>query len=145
MKKLGSSYTVKGILDEPGSKKIPLFDGRFDTGFVVTDFVIATSNPDDSAEDCWARLSTESNNSSLWDWSDQTSVAWAVSENRVAGSPVFGRTIVDPDNLVIEDLWVYARSITGNDRVNYMITLQKYEFNEWRGTLAMVRNLSQNA
>ena len=144
MKKIGVEYTVKGILDDTTSKRIQLFDGKFDTGHVITDFVIATANPDDAAEDCWARLSTEEDTAATWDFSKQTSVGWAVSENRVAGSPVFERTILDPDNLVIEDLWIYARSITGNDRVNYMITMQKYDFSEWRGALAMVRNRSQS-
>ncbi len=143
MKKIGVEYTVKGILDDSTAKRIQLFDGKFDTGYVITDFVIATANPDDAAEDCWARLSTEEDTTTMWDFANQTSVGWAVSENRVAGSPSFGRTILDPDNLVIEDLWIYARSVSGNDRVNYMITMQKYDFSDWRGALAMVRNRSQ--
>ncbi len=143
MKKNGDPYTIKGILADGANKRIPLFDGRFDTGWMITDFVIATANPDDGAEDGWARLSTESNNSDYWDWSDQTSIAWAVSENRVNGSPVFGRTIVDPDNIIIEDLWIHCKSISGNDKINYMITMQKYDLSEWQGALAMVRNKSQ--
>ena len=43
--------------------------------------------------------------------------------------------LIDPNNLIIEDLYVYAR---GNDvGINYMITMEKYHFSEWRGALAM--------
>ena len=143
MKKIGDPYTIRGSMADASTKKIALFDGRFDTGWMITDFVIATANPDDGAEDGWARLSTEENTSDAWDWSDQTSIAWAVSETRVAGSPVFGRTIVDPDNIIVEDLHIYCKSISGNDKINYMITMQKYDLTDWQGALAMVRNKSQ--
>jgi len=143
VKKIGEEYTVRGILNDQTSKRIQLFDGKFDTGYVITDFVIATNNPNDASEDCWARLSTVGNTSDNWDWSDQTSIAWAVSENRVTASPVLARTIIDPDNLVIEDLHIYASSAGSHDRVNYLITMQKYDITDWKGALTMVRNKSQ--
>ena len=54
-----------------------------------------------------------------------------------------GVSIIDPDNFVVEDLWVYVRA-SGNQPINYLITMEKYDTTDARGALAMVRNNAQN-
>ena len=142
MKKIGDVYTIRGQFLESEYPEITLFDGRFDTGFKILDFVVAGGDPTDATEDCHAKLMTKKSTGSGWNFADVTQIAWAVSENRVSMSPVFGRSIVDPDNLVGENLWLRGNT-AGDAPINYMITMQKYEFNEWNGALAMVRNKAQ--
>ena len=53
-------------------------------------------------------------------------------------------SVVDPDNMIIEDLYFSARfSAADTFRVNYMVTLEKYDISDWQGALTMVRNRSQ--
>ena len=53
-------------------------------------------------------------------------------------------TTVDPDNLVVQDLFVIADEGVGSDvKVNYMIKMEKYDITDSQGALAMVRNRSQ--
>ncbi len=141
MKKIGE-YTAKGQFTSPGTtgaeERITLFDGRFDTGFRVVDFQIMTGDPMFDNIEFTAKLSTVSSDSRLFNWGDNDQVAWAFGEDTITGF----KGLVDPDNLIVEDLFVYAAS-TSAVEINYMIKMEKYEFSEWKGALAMVRNRSQ--
>ncbi len=127
--------------------KIQLFDGRFDSGYRVTDFVIAMSNRDDSSTyNASAKLMTEPGvNNRYWNWSLNTEVAWAsTSADANHPNPHAMFSLTDPDNMIIEDLYIGAVVYDGqNVDVNYMITLEKYDISEWKGALSMVRNKSQ--
>ena len=145
MKKCGDQYTVRGQLTHnTTNNRIVLFDGRFDTGYVIEKIEISSRNPTDGDE-CQLKVKTESGSETLayWNWSSNTEIAWASW-----GTPVGTRwgytSIVDPDHIVVEDLYldVYTTNDPG-EPINYMMTMQKYEFPEWSGALAMVRNRSQ--
>jgi len=143
MKKIGE-YTMRGRIEaDSDSNRILLDDGRFDTGYRVIDFIIASADPNDAAGDTNAKLTTEATTSHAWNWDDGTQIAWAVSENRVTTAPSFGRSIVDPDNLIIQDLFIQCEA-SNSTSVNYMIIMEKYEITDWQGALGMVRNSSQN-
>ena len=147
MKKIGE-YTARGVV--PGSNagagtpiELTLFDGRFDTGYVVKEFKIwSTDYNSDSSADCIGKLSKSGSStiaaSNFFRADDANEIGWATSEgaSQSGNDAGFGYAILDPNNLVIEDLYVYARSAT-SDAINYMITLEKYTFSEWRGALAM--------
>ena len=149
MKKIGE-YTARGQVSEDLTEqgipdKITLFDGRFDTGYRVTDFKIWTSNVL-AGTAAAAKLSTSGTSSTARadffraDKNDQ--IAWAVTEMTTDGgtSGGFADAIVDFDNLVIEDLYVYVRCETHETPINYMITMEKYEITDWKGALAMARD-----
>lgn len=149
MKKIGE-YTAKGIItsSDTDQHRIQLFDGRFDTGYRVTGFQVQLSNRDNgNAFIASAKLMTEpSAGNTAWNWAKNSEVAWASSasdaNNPTASANPFG--IVDPDNMIIEDLWLGAVVYSDQEvEVNYMITLEKYEIDEWQGALAMSRNRSQ--
>ena len=55
----------------------------------------------------------------------------------------FSEAIIDPDNLVVEDLYVYVRSATDDIPINYLVKLEKYEITDWQGALAMARDRAQ--
>ena len=149
MKKIGE-YTARGQVSEDLTEqgipdKITLFDGRFDTGYRVTDFKIWTSNVL-AGTAAAAKLSTSGTSSTARadffraDKNDQ--IAWAVTEMTTDGgtSGGFADAIVDFDNLIIEDLYVYVRCETHETPINYMITMEKYEITDWKGALAMARD-----
>jgi len=146
VKKIGE-YTTKGSIPEGIEEKITLFDGRFDTAFRVTDFVIWASDASSSSNDCLARLSTESlgampSSGNMMDASDNRQIAWAGIQAGTAGfnNPA---SIIDPDNLIVEDLFVSGQSGGSSITLNYLIKMEKYNITDWQGALTMVRNKSQ--
>jgi hypothetical protein len=141
MKKIGE-YTCKGQVASGVTERIILFDGRFDTGYRVTSFTIVAADIA-SADDSYGTLFSDEAGSgtNVWNWQSNGQIAWA-STNAGTKMVMYAFSRVDPDNLIVQDLFV--RGIEANDAaVNYMITMEKYEFSEWRGALAMVRNNSQ--
>ncbi len=149
MKKVGE-YTIRGKIPPLNSAgdRITLFDGKFTTGYRVTRVFCSAQDPTDATADCVIAVGTEPDLAAtgVWDWSDQREIGWASSNstNGAAATPDGG--MVDPDNLVVEDLYVYGRNDdAGNsNEINYLIYLEKYEFSEWTGALAMVKNKSQS-
>ena len=147
MKKIGE-YTARGVV--PGSNagagtpiELTLFDGRFDTGYVVKEFKIwSTDYGSDAGADCIGKISKAATSttaaSEFFRADDDNEIAWATSEgaSQSGNDAGFGDAILDPNNLVVEDLYVYARSSTSDD-INYMITMEKYSFSDWKGALAM--------
>jgi hypothetical protein len=147
MKKIGE-YTVRGQMDAENTfNKIQLFDGRFDTAYKVISFEVAPYDTKTAGNDVAAKLCTDDGalaDGALWDWSDNREIAWASSETRVSFGPSFGREVIDPDNLIVEDLYISYGHVTTDSPVNYLVKLIKYDISEWQGALAMVRNNSQD-
>ena len=152
MKKIGD-YTVRGTIGDGVTdlvdgveERIILFDGRFDTAYKITKFVIAPGDTDDP--DIMARLTTEPNLVStivgFWHWGDNRQIAWASNNGSTDVVAIDNVSIVDPDNLVVEDLFVSFRFASSDTKlVNYMIEMEKYDITDDKGALTMVRNRSQ--
>ena len=153
MKKLGT-YTARGIVTEEQTEAgkpqlVRLFDGRFDTGYVITKFNIWAADTDtNSAPDCVGKLSKNAigstSFSSFFRADDDNQIAWAVSGSGLDGSNAgqFAESIIDRDNFVVEDLFVYVRCADTEDAsiINYYIEMDKYEVTEFKGALAMARD-----
>ena len=155
MKKIGT-YTARGICNETKTtagepQLVQLFDGKFNTAYRVIKFQVWSSQLDSTAASgCVAKLSknddgvTGSENFMRAD--DDNQVAWACSQNAAdsGGSGLMGDSIIDPDNLIIEDLYVYVRSSSSpGDPINYLIEMEKYDITEARGALTMARDRAQ--
>ena len=150
MKKLGE-YTVVGYMGLSGTtigadrKKILLDDGRFDTGYVVKEFNVWALDTE-----CHATLSTVdekgvsgSGVDYMMDGGDNTQIAWA--SHAPSGTGPIYNGIVDPDNLIIQDLFIRGYATTTSQVWNYFIKLEKYEIPDHLGALAMVRNRAQGS
>ena len=147
MQKIGE-YTARGQLLEGTVKKIILFDGQFDTAYKVTNFQIWAGDVSSSSNDCAAKLSTVnvgamSSSGDMMNAADNREIAWSGVQ---AGTAAFSNlaVIVDPDNLVVEDLFVTGQSGGSSIQINYLITMEKYDITDSLGALAMVRNRSQS-
>ena len=147
MKKIGE-YTTRGQItsDDSAMNRIQLFDGRFDTGFRVVFFEVSMKvRSSTSVESVSAKLSTELlADNTIWNWDDNREIGWALAgadANALAVSTP--QTIIDPDNLIVEDLYIGAYSYANAEEINYMLILEKYDITDWQGALAMVRNRSQ--
>jgi hypothetical protein len=144
MKKVGS-YTARGFMTSNTVERVHLFDGRFDSGYVITKFVILVNDPDVSSFDCFGILSTQEDTGTDWDFRKGQQIAWGSMNNGGAATGPLAEpfNLVDRDNLVIEDLYIYGETNSAGGFLNYYIEMDKYEFTEPRGALAMVRNKQQ--
>lgn len=149
MKKIGS-YTAKGTASHLTEEKILLDDGAFNTGYVVTGFTIYPidfTGGSPSTTSGIGRLATEPGLSLVRESFIDASLNSFVAADAITGGfenvTQDARSFIDPDNLIIQDLFVTILNAADKD-MNYMITFDKYEFSDWKGALAMTRNRSQS-
>jgi len=136
------SYTVRGNIDPAeGPKYIQLFDGLFTTGFRVVRFVVSPQDIDNTGGNTYAAklMTVDSGDRTEWDWSDNREIAWAATSYDANGIVPEGIRVIDPDNMIIEDLYLYGK-IPSALRMNYLIEFEKYDISDGRGAMSMVRN-----
>ena len=141
MKKLGPKLILRGRMPARiNGHHIPLFDGRFDTGYLIESFAVSPEVATNNNEIMAKVMTTPSTSSiSRWYWARTTEVAWAAW---MAPSYQSGNTsYVVSDRFLVEDLYMANYYATGDtdDPVNYEITLQKYKIAIWEGVLALVQ------
>jgi hypothetical protein len=134
------------------TERIHLFDGSFATGYRITKFVVGV-NAANAGSDCIGKLSTmepSSPSNAFWDWSENTEIGWAAFTMDATVTPGEGwamnNSLVDRENMVIEDLYITVRSRDISDPyVYYYVEMEKYDLSESIGAVTMVRNRSQGA
>ena len=149
MKKIGE-YTTRGsILTNDEVNRIILFDGRFDTAYRVVEFVVGPHDMDSTNTRCFAsKLMTDEGAAGgiNWNWDSNTEIAWSsfTNDQNAPQSPN-NFSLVDPDNLIVEDLYIIAEETTTSNvlKMNYYIRLEKYDITDSQGALSMVRARSQ--
>jgi hypothetical protein len=154
MKRIGE-YTARGIITEAETEagtphRINLFDGTFTTGYRITGFYIWGASYGSSTQpDCIGKLSKNDDGvtsaANFMRADDDNQIAWAfwgaTTDSASGGTPP---SIIDRDNLVVEDLFVYGRSNSGSTAaINYLVELEKVEISDWQGALAMARDRAQ--
>jgi len=153
MKSLGK-FTMRGTVD-PGSttlgvtKQIRLFEGSFATAYRITKFEVFGADPDNATNDVYSMLLTENmydGTDALWNADDVRQIGWAswASVYSEAGSPSQPFNLVDRDNLIVQDLWIYMRSGSSSTAGNYYIELEKFNVGLDTGSYTMVRNAAQD-
>ena len=145
MKKIGE-YTARGSLDEEEIERITLFDGTFTTAYRVVGFDVWGATWNNSTNpDVIGKLSKNPDGVNaevnFMRADDDNQIAWAGMQGQdESGSQHF--SIIDPDNLIVEDLYVYALT-AGNQKINYLVRMEKYEITDWQGALSMARDRAQ--
>jgi hypothetical protein len=143
MKKIGNIYTLRGKGLAGTIERILLFDGRFDTAYKLIKVEIANTDPF-AGEEISIKVKTEEGTAgTTWNWAVNTQIGWAQA-NTPTNSRFGYKEYVDPDNLIVEDVFIDFGSGTVGAEINYMLTFQKYDITDWEGALALVRNSSQN-
>ena len=156
MKKIGEHVARGNVRVRPGETGLPdgkeirirLFDGRFDTAFRVTKFLVFGG--DQSHHDSSARLSTEPNLPSgiddFYDAGDNRQIAWAGHNGSTDVGFIDFQGQIDRENLVIEVLYLTFRfGSASTTAANYYIELDKYDISETMGAVVMVANKSQGS
>jgi hypothetical protein len=139
-------HTLRGQFTEGETKRLILDDGRITHAMKVVSFIIA---PDvtGAGNDAMATLSLESSGGLTWDWGDNRQIAWA-STNAISVSGIEAPySVIDPDHLVIQDLFIQGQvgGGGGNSLINYLIELEAVEITSDQSILQMIKERSQNA
>jgi len=144
-------FTLKGTVGDEEVKRAFLFDGQFDTGYVLRKFVIAPNNENVLGDTRGAaKLATmgdlSATSGATWNWGDNREIGWASWGSEIGGGgsaavrpPVF--SLVDDAFIIVEDLYIYNQSAAID--LGYYIELEKVKISEWEGALSMVRARSQ--
>ena len=153
MKKIGD-YTARGAIRTDNSiNRIILDDGSFTTGYRIVEFRICTADVDNTSLRGFACKMVTDEGAALspsaginFNFDNNEEIGWAMF-CWDANSPqnLIEWSLIDPDNLVIQDLFLIAdEGVSSADvKMNYFIRMEKYEITDWRGALGMVRNRSQ--
>jgi len=148
---LGETYVLKGkIPGDYSEHRIILFDGRFDTAWRVTQFIVAPERILNGSADLAAKLGTEpfgvTQPAGEWLWEDNREIGWATWQNTGTRSSNPYNAIIDPENLIIEDLFITSsiEADAPDNLVNYMIILEKYKISQSQGTITYIKNRGQN-
>jgi len=138
---MGDLRTIRGAGVAGNVERIQLFDGQFTTGYRLKRLVITPSDPS-SSEEITVRLLTEDIGHGVsWNWSRNEQVGWACWNTPINSR--FGHfDLVDEECIIVEDLFIDF-SGDADQIINYFIELERVEFSEWTGALAMVQNRSQ--
>jgi hypothetical protein len=152
------TYTARGKGGEIGGQgfaipqRIQLFDGEFDTAYVVREFYVwgdsfgSSSSPDVIGKLAKTNKATTGVNNFM-DATDTREIAWAASAGAIDAGLGFGANqgIVDPENIVIEDLWFYGRHANSAASVNYMVVMDKYKISDAHGAVVMAKDKSSES
>ena len=153
MKKIGE-YTARGIVLETETvagvpQKIPLFDGQFTTAYRVTRFQVWGSNVSGNGGYAFGKLSKNDTGATaeadFFRADDDNQIAWSQAGHSTSGYSIsgMGDFIIDRDNMIVEDLYVYVHSNVSGLEINYLIEMDKYEISDWQGALTMARDKAQ--
>ena len=137
--------TLRGQVVEGTNKRLILDDGRLNQGYKVVSFVVAC-DPGSSAFDSYATLSLDYDTDKTWNWGDNRQIGWA-STNIVSTAGVNAPfSVIDPDHIVIQDLWIQGQvsTGTGTDVVNYLIELEPVSLTDDQAIITLIKERSQD-
>jgi hypothetical protein len=135
MKVIGH-YNLRGRINDYDYDKplaLLLDYGNMKVAYRVTSFLVTMPEAKTSGDDCFAKLGTTDGcdpTADHWFWDDNREIAWTHSNVSATGRrglnfiPTEG--IIESDNLVVEDLYLYISSDSSTETsVNYMIDMEK--------------------
>lgn len=133
--------TLRGRLTDNNVKRIIVDDGRTNHGYKVVEFYVW---PQGSGTDTvYASLGLSYDMASLGQADDNRQIAWASSGFGPSSGDVGAFSVVDPDHVVITDLYIRATNASV-DPTNYMIIVEPITLSDDQAILALIKERSQD-
>lgn len=138
--------TLRGTVGNAETKRLIVDDGRLTHGYKVVRFEIFPVDVSSGAADCTGVLSLDYDGATEeWHAFDNRQIGWASSSLGGPYSVTNKSEIIDPDHIVIQDLWIQAYSSVGaNPRINYLIQLEPRNITENEAILSLIKERSQD-
>lgn len=137
--------TLRGQFVEGTATRLILDDGRLNHGHKIVNFFVA-GDPSSGANDAYAVLSLDYDAPSSWDWGDNRQIAWASAPVDSTASIHLGGNVVDPDHVVLQDLWIngIVGAGGGTSVINYLVELELVQLTNDQSILTLIKERSQD-
>jgi hypothetical protein len=137
--------TLRGIADSGVNKRLIVDDGRLNHGYRVVRFEIFPVDVASGASDCSGVLSLDYDGTTIeWRADDNRQIAWSSTTMSTTYSLNNKTDIIDPDHVVIMDLWVLAYTNATDARINYLVELEPVELTNDQAILSLIKERSQD-
>jgi len=154
MKVLGH-YSLRGrIMSSSWNTPIELMldYGDNNVAYRVTSLMVIMPGALVSGDDAYAKLATTDEvnaTASSWFWDDNREIAWAQSNVAAGGRRAMNGMpwdgVIDGDNLVVGDLFLFIDSDSGTETsVNYKIELEKLQVSPEVVVMTLVNQVDQS-
>jgi hypothetical protein len=138
--------TLRGTIGNGEIKRLIVDDANINRGFKVTNFQIFPVDMSSGASDCSGVLALEQRGA-LQDWycEDNTQIAWSSTTMSTSFSVLHKSDIIDPDHVVIRDLFVRADTNASTiPRINYLVELEEVKLTDDQAVLQLIKEVAQN-
>ena len=137
--------TLRGRLDELNAvKQLIVDDGRLNHGYRVVSFIILSTDPTAATADSVGTLALSEDGARKWDLSDSRQIAWAGQTMTSSSSPADYVSLIDPEHIVIQDLWVWGTGTSAHPGYQYFIELEAVDLNDEETIMTMIKERSQD-
>jgi hypothetical protein len=135
--------TLRGLLPDGEIRKLIVDDGNFNQGYKVLEFHVFTTSLTGS-RDVNCVLGLDSDMKQVFDASDNRQIGWASQQNNIGAQEGLGNfSLVDPDHIVLRDLYVANFSPAGG-YANYLIIVEPVELTDDQAVLTLIKERSQD-
>ena len=136
-------HTLRGTIDSSEVRRLIIDDGNFAQGHKVVSFEIFPVDMTSGSNDVSGVLSIDYDGARQeWLAEDSRQIGWSSTTMSTSNSVNNKTDIIDPDHIVIRDLYVTAYSNSG--RINYLVIVEPVSLSEDEVVLQLIKERSQD-
>ena len=137
--------TLRGTVLVNGEvKQLIVDDGRFNHGYKVLEFAILSTDPTAATADSVGTLALSEDGARKWTLEDNRQIGWAGQTMISSSGPERLMGLVDPDHVVLQDLYVWGTGTTAHPGYQYFIKLQAMDISTNEAVLQLIKERSQD-
>ena len=140
---MNRTRTLRGRADHDEIKHLVIDDGNLNHAFKVIEFKVFSSFPLSAAADAWGTLAINSEGGTTWNASNNGQIGWSGQSIHNADGPMNEFSLVDPDHIVVRDLYLYGQSGT-SDHFNYFVRLESVSLSDDESIMALIKESNQD-
>ena len=136
------THTFRGKLNASEQRRLIIDDGRFQHGMKIRELYLFPVE-DGGTQLTTVTLATQYDSSAGMDAEDNRQIGWGVvGYSTSGGTQVQALTVVDPDRVIVRDL--YVRNNNVNDPVNFLIVMEAITMTDEQAILQLIKERSQD-
>jgi len=137
--------TLRGIVrTNQGVRRLIVDDGQFTRAYRVTRFEVISADPSISSGDCYGTLALDEDGARIWNLGDNRQIGWAGQNMTASSGPDRNFSLLDPDHIVVRDLWVFGSGTGATAGYQYFVELEMIDITEDQAVLALIKERSQD-
>lgn len=137
--------TLRGkVPTNQGVRRLIMDDGNPTHAYKVVDFRILSIDPSNSAGDCFGTLALDEDGARTWDLGDNRQIGWAGQTMIGSAAPDATMHVIDPDHIVVRDLYVFGFGTGAEPGYQYLVTLEQVDITMDQAVLALIKERSQD-